>query len=254
MNAEYVRARLMGTSPAAVEAAENRKQQERAEDYKEKARQRELPRWFDERFGARKPMKSFDATVVDITAEERTGTYQGGERAGQEYTMYRGIIVLDDVTCYEGEETSTIEFAMPEPGKDFSRFSEAAIMVRKNELPDIFGLVGSRWHFEGNWEPTFTDAKGFWKGTYYFDVTKIETAAKPAADPKPESATKLVEFMAGNDQKFGSELTAWLTRALVSQKLTADTALQSLVTSGKFPVWASTHGLLAVEDGKYVAV
>lgn len=54
MNAEDVRARLMGTSPAAVEAAENRRQQEKAEDYKEKARARELPRSFGGR-GKRGP-------------------------------------------------------------------------------------------------------------------------------------------------------------------------------------------------------
>lgn len=253
MNAEEIRERLKGTSTAAVEAAENRRNQERAESTKELARTRQMSRWYDERFGAKKPMKSFDATVVDVTGEQRTGVYQGGEKAGQEYTMYRGIIVLDDVTCYDGEETSAIEFAMPEPGKDFSKFSEAAITVRINELPDIFALVGNRWHFEGNWEPTFLDSKGFWAGTYYFDLTKIGAVEQKAAEPDSENVDKLINFMADEDQKTGPAETAWLTRGLVSLKL-KDSALQSLVTSGKFPQWASTRGLLGVENGKYVGI
>lgn len=259
MNAEEIRERLKGTSTAAVEAAETRRNQERAESTKELARTRQMTRWYDERFGAKKPMKSFDATVVDITSELREGVYQGGAKAGESYSFQRGIIVLDDVTCYEGDDSATVEFSLPEQGKDFSKFSEAATMVRKTieggaTLDNLFDIVGNRWHFEGDWEPTFTDAKGFWNGVYYYKLSKIETVAKPAADPKPESVEKLINFMVGNDQKTGTDETAWLTRALVSQKLTADTALQSLVTSGKFPEWASTHGLLAVEDGKYVAI
>ena len=257
MNADDLRERLKGTSTAAVEEAEKRRRAEEADQRKTKAREQELGRW-NER--ARKPMKRFEATVADITAETRTGIYERGERAGDEWSTDVAVLVLDDVNCLEGTPASSIDLRLPEPGKDFSKYSEAAIMVRKaveggNMLDNLYDIVGKRWLFEGDWEPTFTNDRGFWQGTYYYRLSLIGAPVKEPEAPQDDSLKKLATFVDGKSE---DDFTAPDLLKQFAPLGIKDPALQGLLMSGgksAFLEAASEKGFIArSEEGKLVSV
>jgi hypothetical protein len=259
LNAEDIRERLKGTNPETVATQE-------AQGAQEKAREQNLDRWYDERFGARKPMKGFEGTLVDIHAEVRKGFYERGERAGQEWSQDVAVCVWEDVNCLDGDPASTTEFRLPDAGKNFSRHSEAAITVRyaqeqnpDAEIKDYFDLVGKRLRMDGDWEPTFLgepNARGqrFWNGTYFYRPTILESVSASAAEPSPENVKKLAEWCAGKEP---SEVTnAALARAAIGAKVQSDSALMSLIGDGadKFLAYAAQFGLVVGEDGKLAVV
>jgi hypothetical protein len=259
MNAADIRERLKGTNPETVATQE-------ANSAQDIARDQNMKRWYDEKFGARKSMKGFEGTLVDIHQETRKGQYERGERAGQEWSQDVAVCVWEDVNCLDGDPASTTEFRLPEAGKNFSRHSEAAITVRYAQeqnpdagIGDYFDLVGKRLRMDGDWEPTFLgdpNARGqrYWNGTYFYRPTILSEAAKQSAEPNPENVKKLCGWIAGKEK---SEVTnAALARAAISLKIQSDSALMNMLGDNvdTFLAYAAAFGLVVGEDGKFAII
>ena len=88
---------------------------------------------------------------------------------------------------------------------------------------------------------------------YYRTVAVFGSEAAAALEPEAESVDKLVHWML---LKEPSECEPpMLIRAMISLGIQKDNGLQSIVTDGKFPEYASQRGLIQLgEDGKYTSV
>ena len=227
------------TNPKAIEEAEAQKDAQSAEFFKDKARERELSRWTER---SRKPMRVFEADVTEGDIIDRSGVRQDGS----EYEARALQFTLANVKCTDGSPVTTIEFRMPEPGKDWSKHSEAAITVRESggQLARIEELLGGRWRFEGDWMPTFLKNR-FWEGTYYYRVTSLVKAqAKPdAANVAVVAASLYGQPVTAAD---AGPLLKWLTTSGIK-----DGPLQKLVVDGKFVAYAEAEGLLASAEGVF---
>lgn len=254
--AEDIRARLKGTNPETIATRE-------AMSAQDQARAREMKRW-DER--ARKSMKVFEGTLADITAETRSGVYERGNNAGQSWSTEVAVCIWEDVNCIEGEATSTTEFRLPESGKEFSRYSEAANTVRLAQeanpeagITDYTDLIGKRLRMEGTWEPSFlgdpdVEGRRYWNGTYCYRPIILDAPVKAPEAPKPDSVKKLAEWCVGKEP---SEVTnASLARAAISLGIQSDAPLMKMLGEPAeiFLAYASAIGLVVGEDGKFAIV
>ena len=241
---DELRRRVASSNPATIAEAEAAENEASAESRKAKAIARKMSEW-DSQYGARKPMKVFEADVVSGDIEERTGIRQSGE----EWSAQSLVFTLANVKCLEGASATTIEYRMPGAGKStFSKHSEAAITVRESggDLTDIVALIGRRWRFEGDWAPTFVK-NGFWEGTYFYRVKALTATAAVAPDPANVAALAA---------RLVNENTDIIPNAILAKMreepaIKGDLPLQSLVTNGKFTAYAEAEGLLASAEGVF---
>lgn len=251
-NEPSLRDRLKGTNPQAVKEAEAARQKEMAEQNKAKARDRELARWYDEPYGSRKAARVFTATVGNAAEETVEGT---STSTGEMYSTDFAVFPLTDVEVEEGGEVTELRIRLPEQGKQWSQHSEGAVTVRESEgtLSSLFDLEGKRLRFEGDWMPTFIDAKGFWKGTYYFRVSPAEAAAPVEADPA--NLTALVNWCVGKTkaQCKTSALLNAVQNELGLKGPDKDAGLEALIMGG-FLDYAGKNGLLVLDGDTFVAV